>query len=248
MNSELEEALKQRVALANLSNQSSETEESAIAQENHETCVEIAQRFQVSGYKVARTIAEMIFHTKKTFSEMMDDDFQDNMEPNLYAEMLVCMGTDPYNSQPCNQMQESIGNEFEEYLVERLTEKNLCFETEADSRLRGKSKTPDILFTIPVALPPCEATNNQPTVVNWIDSKAMFADEETLREHIEQLRWYINRYGRGIVIYWRGYFDSIKESPIYKSTNGMIIILDDLPEKMILLSQSQGRGHGKMML
>lgn len=234
MNADLEEALKRRIAQTKDANQKKEKEEACVEHRKHETCVEIANRFQVSGYKVARTIAEMIFHTKKTFSEMMDDDFQESMDPTLYAEMLVCMGTDPYNSQPCNQMQESIGNEFEEYLVERLREKNLSFETEADSRLRGKSKTPDILFTIPVALPPCEATNNQPTIVNWIDSKAMFADEETLREHIEQLRWYINRYGRGIVIYWRGYYESIKESPIYKSTNGMIIILDDVPEKMIL--------------
>ena len=70
----------------------------------------------------------------------------------------------------------------------------------------------------------------------------MFADEETLREHIEQLRWYINRYGRGIVIYWHTHFDSIKESPYLQDTNGMIIILDDLPEKMIPTHTHQGKG------
>ena len=107
MNSLLEEALKQRVALPNLSNQSSETEESAIAQENHETCVEIAQRFQVSGPQGgSHYCRDDIPHEE----DLQRDDgrrFLDNMEPNLYAEMLVCMGTDPYNSQPCNQMQES---------------------------------------------------------------------------------------------------------------------------------------------
>ena len=237
MNAELEAALKQRVAFAGkVTDDSDENDMGDLTNtdKKHETCAAIADRFQVSGYKVARAISEMLFNTKKSFIEMMDDDYQDSVDPDLYAEMLVCMGSDPYNSQPCNQMQESIGIEFEEYLVERLREKNLCFETEADSRLRGKSKTPDVLFTIPVALPACEATNNLPTIVNWIDSKAMYADEETLREHIEQLRWYINRYGRGIVIYWRGYTDTIKESPLYKSTNGMIVILDDVPQDWIL--------------
>ena len=31
--------------------------------------------------------------------------------------------------------------------------------------------------------------------INWIDSKALFADEETYKENLEQMQSYINRYG-----------------------------------------------------
>ena len=48
-------------------------------------------------------------------------------------------------------------------------------------------------------------------LVNWIDSKAMFADEVTFREHIIQYKAYNNRYGKGLVIYWFGFIDSILE-------------------------------------
>ena len=243
MNSELEEALKQRIARARAmdnpaASSSSSSSSSASTSDNSntrntESCSDIARRFQVSGYKVARTIVEMLCGGKKSFSEIMDDSFQDSVESTLYAELLVCMGNDPYNSQPCNQMQESIGNEFEEYLEQRLREMRLCFETEAELRLRGKPRTPDILFSIPVALPPSEATNHRVAIVNWIDSKAMFADEDTLNEHVEQLQGYINRYGQGMVVYWRGFFESIRDSPAYRSTNGMVVFVDDLPEEWI---------------
>lgn len=238
--SDLEDALRGRIARAQKraeqdNKKCTENEEGR----NVESCSEIATRFRVSGYQVARRLVELFCGSKKSFSEMMEDDFQESMDGTLYAELLVCMSEDPYNSQPCNQMQECIGNEFEEYLVDRLRGMDLCFETEAELRLRGKPRTPDILFSIPVALPPCEETYNRVAVVNWIDSKAMYADEGTFTEHIEQLQGYINRYGRGMVIYWRGFSESVKQCPAFRSTNHMVVLFQDVPSDWILPTTRQ---------
>ena len=73
-----------------------------------------------------------------------------------------------------------IGKEFEEYLEVRLRDLSICFETEAELRMRGKPKTPDILLMIPMTV---RLKDGSCYLVNWIDSKGMFADAETFKEH-----------------------------------------------------------------
>lgn len=43
--------------------------------------------------------------------------------------------------------------------------------------------------------------DDRPYVINWIDSKGMFADEETFEENYEQLKSYVNRYGAGYDVF-----------------------------------------------
>ena len=62
----------------------------------------------------------------------------------------------------------------------RLRNLSICFETEAELRLRGKPKTPDIVLMIPMIV---RFGNGRSHLVNWIDSKGMFADAETFKEH-----------------------------------------------------------------
>ncbi len=126
-----------------------------------------------------------------------------------------------------NLMRECLGNEYEEILVQRLTDMKLCFETEAQQRRRGKPKTPDILFFIPMAV--VTASNPDPVVIHWIDSKAMYADETTFRENIEQLKGYNNRYGRGMVIYWYGFVETILLSS--DVVDNSIVVTDSIPTK-----------------
>ena len=73
-----------------------------------------------------------------------------------------------------------IGNEFEDYLESRLRNLSICFETEAELRMRGKPKTPDILLMIPMTV---RSSSGNSHLVNWIDSKGMFSDAETFKEH-----------------------------------------------------------------
>jgi hypothetical protein len=67
---------------------------------------------------------------------------------------------------------------------------------------------------------------NRPYVINWIDSKGMFADEETFEENHEQLKSYVNRYGAGMVIYWHGYVHSLT-----RLKDEMIFISDGFPDR-----------------
>ena len=42
--------------------------------------------------------------------------------------------------------------------------------------------------------------NQSKFVINWIDSKAMFADETTFLEQLDQFRAYNHRYGRLVLL------------------------------------------------
>jgi len=254
------------------------------------TCPAISRRFRVNGYKLVRQVLETkygrgilsIQHLLTESSTLLDHD------KVLLGEILQCMAFDRLNAHPCEQLKECVGREYEEYLIDRLKQQHMCFETEAELRSRGKPKTPDILFLIPMAVrrnsmhkqgsstagsgkicaqstdstwddatddaymsrlssdiaasavSPTHARANtrshthaahalsansaaspglsislsspsDVSVVNWIDSKALFADQETFAEHFEQLRGYVNRYGRGLVIYWHGYNAAIRD-------------------------------------
>jgi len=114
----------------------------------------------------------------------------------------------------------------------------MVFETEADLRNKGKAKTPDVLLLIPMMTKyslrsitgkiVCEdvvASN-----INWIDSKAIFADEITFNENkVEQFQGYVNRYGRGMVIYWHGFVDSVVSD--ITNDNESIVVVDHFPDE-----------------
>jgi len=197
---------------------------------------DIAKRCNVGGYKLVRLYLEYRFgygavtltHFLETPTIIPDE--------KLRQELLSCLASDPFCSLPVEQLKECTGKEYEEYLIARLQEKGLCFETEAELRSRGKPKTPDVLFLIPMATPHCNRPSCGPVVVNWIDSKAMFADEDTLAEHFEQLRGYTNRYGRGLVIYWHGYVETITSSSLFASADDMIMISHTFPEEWFTLN------------
>lgn len=191
---------------------------------------QLAKNFKVGGYKLTRVYLEAKFgKSQKTVAQFLDDPSIVE-DPRVREDLLAAMASDPFCSHPCEQLKECVGKEYEEYLIARLHEKRMCFETEAELRSRGKPKTPDILFQIPMATPHCNDPSRGPTVVNWIDSKAMFADEETLAEHLEQLRGYVNRYGRGLVIYWHGYVADITSTHTFAATDDMILLSNKFPD------------------
>jgi CDAN1-interacting nuclease 1 len=100
-------------------------------------------------------------------------------------------------------------------LVRKLNDRYIAFETEADLRRKGKAKTPDVLLLIPMIIKFDLRSSNglirqvTAAAINWIDSKALFADHDTYEEHMEQFHSYISRYGRGLVIYWHGFTESL---------------------------------------
>lgn len=77
---------------------------------------------------------------------------------------------DPYLNNKTEGLKKCIGDEYEELLYRLLRERDVCFETEVELRLQGKSKTPDALLLFPIGVK-IEDSNNEWQIIHWIDSK-----------------------------------------------------------------------------
>lgn len=80
----------------------------------------------------------------------------------------------------------SLGITYEKRLEEYVKEAGLPYRTEDKLRGVGVDKTPDIILLVPVAV--------DGFVINWIESKALFADKEAHQGYKrDQFKKYINR-------------------------------------------------------
>ena len=232
--------------------------------EDGESLVALSDEFHFGSFKFAKLYLEAIGLGHVQLSSIMTDPNQ-IQDHRLKKELLQLLEMDPVCSHELEQLKECLGREYEELLINLLNQKKMCFETEQELRSRGKPKTPDILFLIPMAIK-CNATDvrdngfpssgaasgsrslyqedntrnntmngsetpmySQQTkvVINWIDSKAMFADAATFKENLDQFRGYNNRYGRGMVIYWHGFVEDVGTL----LSDDMIILRDHFPEE-----------------
>ena len=172
--------------------------------------VDISRDLGIGSYRAAKLVITFLCGKDVTVANFIEN-------PDLISDHVIRQNimegitNDPLCSLEVDQMKECTGIEFEALLLQQLQARNMCFETEAELRNRGKPKTPDILLLIPMGILNIEndehnsnknqqlqhqkITNGQrPCVINWIDSKGMFADEETFEENYAQLKSYVNRY------------------------------------------------------
>jgi hypothetical protein len=286
---------------------------------NNTSLVQISKEAKISFYRLAKIYIEERFSNQMKISDFLLNP-QIISEEVIRNELLYMIANDIADSPNISIIKESMGKEYEQLLTVLLNKYHFIYETEGEMRKKGKPKTPDIWFTIPMAtlcskyetmhlqyyrssdhlegeeedifgnnyharyfsdegqsqlhasdesssylkdfpslasgepqpsqllLSPSAAAPNtlfnsiaspsndlNPTednyvIINWIDSKAMFADLETFQEHYQQLHGYYLRYGRGMVIYWHGLVEDIYQSELY---DGNIIIRDSFPEKWI---------------
>ncbi|XP_046971159.1 CDAN1-interacting nuclease 1 [Vanessa cardui] len=118
-------------------------------------------------------------------------------------------------------IKQSIGLEYELRLENELRMMNISFSDENLLRLRGYDKTPDFKLDVPIAV--------DGFIVNWIESKALFGDEENHLGYMkDQLLCYWNRFGPGLVIYWFGYLETLDSTP---EVNNMFILRTKFPER-----------------
>ena len=105
-------------------------------------------------------------------------------------QLLDSLARDTLSSTLLDILKNSTGKEFECYLENRLSELKICFETESELRLQGKPKTPDILLLIPMKV----KIFDEFFLINWIDSKGLFADYETYieNEQVECIKYPFN--------------------------------------------------------
>eukprot|EP00794_Sanderia_malayensis_P020298 gene20298-22287_t len=128
-------------------------------------------------------------------------------DDKLKNEIELCLEEDEDFGPGNDAIKRNIGEAFETRLANILTEKDIPFICEDKLRSLGYDKTPDFKLEVPIALQGC--------VVNWIESKASFGDEESNSMYLEDQFWsYTNRFGPGMVIYW---FDFIDELDVNRS-------------------------------
>lgn len=238
-----------------------------------ESLVTMSNEFHIGSFKFAKLYLEAVGERNIQISSLLVEPTQIKDE-RIRNEILQLISLDPVCSHELEQLKECLGREYEELLINLLNEKKMCFETEAELRSKGKPKTPDILFSIPMAttctyrdlLYNCNDTSkqhlhtpsriidksnkniyslddyneNNKVVINWIDSKAMFADIATFNENLEQFHAYNNRYGRGMVIYWHGFSEDISSKLLI---DDMIIIRDSLPDEWIFPTGEKADGR-----
>lgn len=170
------------------------------------TLLDISIELGIGGYKTAKIAIEFLLGKQTSVAKVVENPLL-VVNDTIRQDILECIMKDNLCSVECDVMKECSGKEYEALLLQQLLARRMCFETEAELRNRGKPKTPDILLLIPMGVYECQsesdALNSEkekkhlqstvPHVVNWIDSKGMFADEETFEENYEQLKSYVNR-------------------------------------------------------
>ncbi|XP_054712382.1 CDAN1-interacting nuclease 1-like [Uloborus diversus] len=147
-------------------------------------------------------------------------------DPDLAVETRLCILSDETYGCVSDVVKNSVGEEFETKLQNQLTELGLSYSDENQLRKRGYDKTPDIILDIPIAI--------DDHVVNWIESKASFGDDERHEEYLKkQYKSYYYRFGPGLVIYWAGFIDEL-------NTNHEcdIIISDTMPTNITRMDPS----------
>lgn len=116
----------------------------------------------------------------------------------------------------------AIGYDYEKKAKKELEKLGVSYQDEHELRAKGYDKTPDIKLDIPFAY------NGH--VINWIESKALFGDEEHHNNYLREQLWsYWNRYGPGMVIYWFGFIDELDEN-----RDKGIIVSDHFPTNIQL--------------
>lgn len=221
---------------------------------NQKTLYEISVELGFSSYKLAKLFTEQYFGNNFQLSRLIENpSIVENIK--LRKDLLQCISKDPLNSNEKENLKSCVGREFEELLQNYLDKKHICYETEMELRAKGKPRTPDALLLIPMAVKVkankrytadsnTTTTNNNTInvknsgsnssdndgyhIVNWIDSKGMFADLDTFREHGEQLAGYVNRYGAGLVIYWYGFVEGLQNL-----SGDNILVLNEFPDEWI---------------
>ncbi|XP_043224008.1 CDAN1-interacting nuclease 1-like [Amphibalanus amphitrite] len=143
-------------------------------------------------------------------------------DPRVSAEVRLCVLSDNGYGPMAEMIKLTVGLEYELRLKKQLTLMGVPFLDEEDLRRRGQDKTPDVLLDVPIAVSGC--------VVNWIESKASFGDDETHEGYMrDQYEKYWNRFGPGMVIYWFGFIEDLLPAASARH----VLLQDHLPEELV---------------
>ncbi|XP_021923656.1 uncharacterized protein C15orf41 homolog isoform X3 [Zootermopsis nevadensis] len=152
-------------------------------------------------------------------------------DKDLAYEVYLCVIYDDQYGSISDCIKHSIGQEYELRLQRMVKDLNIAFRDEEHLRRHGYDKTPDIKLEIPIAV--------DGFVVNWIESKALFGDEEGHNTYFkDQYLSYWNRFGPGLVIYWFGFVETLE-----LHNEKCIIIREDFPTNITLMDPTSIEPH-----
>ncbi|GIY93591.1 CDAN1-interacting nuclease 1 [Caerostris extrusa] len=195
--------------------------ESYLERRNNEQCgviLKMAEEIDLSPALLMKIILNYHFNTYLKEKDPNDHKVVEKSEINelmvtpsliedylLAAEVKLITFTDKSYGPVADTLRNCKGVQFENILKRDLKNLGLIFTDEKTLREKGFDKTPDIRLDIPIAI------NNR--VINWIESKASFGDEERHFEYLKKQYWdYYRRFGPGLVIYWDGFVDEINNN------------------------------------
>jgi len=140
----------------------------------------------------------------------------------LQHEVELCCVEDDVCGPSVEAVKHEMGVKYERLLENILTQHDIPYNDEEVLRKEGYDKTPDFKLIIPIGV------NNR--VINWIESKASFGDEESHATYLENQFWsYTNRYGAGLVIYWFGFVEELNVN-----VEQGILLLDSFPSADVI--------------
>ncbi|KAL3285832.1 hypothetical protein HHI36_000352 [Cryptolaemus montrouzieri] len=195
----------------------------------------IAKNEGIAPCLIAKLILQVYF---EDYSGSMDTD-KSSVNINVYMkntalipnmdlayEVFLCTNYDNLYSPVADTIRNSIGQQYEIQLYKQVVEMGLAFRDEEYLRRYGYDKTPDIKLEVPVSI--------DGFIINWIESKALFGTEGVHKDYTaNQYLSYWNRFGAGLVIYWFGYVETIKEQ-----NNKCFLIQDHLPRNIVQIGKN----------
>lgn len=208
------------------------------------TILNMAKEINVSPVLMARLIVEGLLKTnsielieniettdkaKLTISNIIRDNHL-LKDGRLACEIMECCSIDEDYGPIIDTIKNLSGSEHEMKLEAILKEKGIAFIKESELREKGYDKTPDFKLELPIFL------NDSGRVISWIDSKGTFGDETSHSEYYEtQFKFYLNRFGSGLVIYWLGHVKEL-ESLNTNLINRSVVVSDDFPSDFTVLN------------
>lgn len=190
--------------------------------------LKIAKRYRFSSTQIGKIILEE-HYKRKTGQETITKDVISRLlkntalidDKNLSTEVWLASLKDNNYGVTSEWIKSAVGYEYEKRAKKALEKLGLTYQDEHELRSKGYDKTPDIKLDIPFAY--------KGHVINWIESKALFGDEEHHSNYLKDQLWsYWNRFGPGLVIYWFGFIEELD-----KNRDKGILVSDHFPVDIV---------------
>lgn len=196
-------------------------------QDQSVSLVRLAREYEVSPVMFARLLLPELQADvdKRSVGQLLKNTSQ-IVSPVVRNMVVECMLKDHVYSPLVERVKEHVGQEWEYSLLRHLDRPGMFFQSEDQMRAGGYAKTPDVFFSIPQRV---TLSDGRQVIATWIDSKASFGDEDTMRVGLrDQLMSYRYRFGPGIVVFFFGHVDQTS------SLQGIgITVTDALPVHLV---------------